>query len=221
MSKDRLVFAPSTKQYEKSQLLRENLDPNPIVQFNKWYQNAIASGESLPESVTLSTASLPSGRVSARVVLFKELDLRGFIVFSNWHTSKKNADIRSNPQAALTFFWKSLEQQVRIEGHTEFISQDESLEYFRTRPRESRIGAHASPQSQPVLSRQALDDKVGLARQKFEGVEDIPLPEGWGGLRIVPTEIEFWQGRANRVHDRFTYKRENEDSEWAIERLAP
>ncbi|KAK9362010.1 hypothetical protein V1504DRAFT_450133 [Lipomyces starkeyi] len=221
MNKERFIFAPATKQYTKYSLSRSSLQSNPLTQFNTWYSQALESGEPLAESCTLSTASLPSGRVSARVVLFKELDRRGFIVYSNWQTSKKAFDVKSNPRAAITFFWKVLERQVRVEGSTEFVTPEESLAYFRTRPRESQIGAHASPQSQVVKSREELEQYVQEAREKFKDVEDIPLPEGWGGMRIVPDEIEFWQGRDNRVHDRFSYTRENEESQWKIERLAP
>ncbi|KAK9369795.1 hypothetical protein V1509DRAFT_619133 [Lipomyces kononenkoae] len=221
MNKERFIFAPATKQYTKYTLSRSSLHPNPLAQFNTWYGQAVESGEPLAESCTLATASLPSGRVSARVVLFKELDNRGFIVYSNWRTSKKAMDVKSNPRAAITFFWKTQERQVRVEGITEFVTPEESLAYFRTRPRESQIGAHASPQSQVVNSREELDQYVQEAREKFNGVKEIPLPEGWGGMRIVPDEIEFWQGRDNRVHDRFSYTRENEATEWKIVRLAP
>ncbi|KAK9465952.1 hypothetical protein V1512DRAFT_271879 [Lipomyces arxii] len=221
MNKERLIFAPTTKQYLKSSLTRSDLQANPLIQFNSWYSEAVDANEPIAESCTFATASLPSGRVSARTVLFKELDPRGFIVYSNWSTSKKAMDIKSNPSAAITFFWKGLERQVRIEGHTEFITPEESYAYFKTRPRESRIGAWASPQSKIVQSRDELDRLVDGIHAKFEGVEDIPLPKGWGGLRVVPEEIEFWQGRPNRVHDRFSYTRENENSEWKLERLAP
>ncbi|KAJ8103785.1 hypothetical protein POJ06DRAFT_7059 [Lipomyces tetrasporus] len=221
MNKERLIFAPATKQYTKYTLSRSSLDPSPLTQFNTWYGQAVESGEPLAESCTLATASLPSGRVSARVVLFKELDKRGFIVYSNWQTSKKAMHVKSNPRAAITFFWKNLERQVRVEGQTEFITPEESLAYFRTRPRESQIGAHASPQSQIVASREQLEKYVRETSEKFKDVEDIPLPDGWGGLRIVPDEVEFWQGRANRIHDRFSYTRDNEASQWKLERLAP
>ncbi|KAK9449208.1 uncharacterized protein V1518DRAFT_417408 [Limtongia smithiae] len=223
MNKERLIFAPTTKQYTRASLTRASLSPDPLLQFHKWYSEAVAFPEPIPESCTFATAQLPSGRVSARVVLFKELDSRGFIVYSNWATSKKNRDVRSNPHAAMTFFWKGLERQVRVEGRTEFITHEESLTYFRTRPRESRIGAWASPQSQAVGdgSREALLALVSEQTAKFDGVEDIPLPEGWGGLRIVPDEIEFWQGGEFRIHDRFSYTRENEGAQWEIRRLAP
>ncbi|KAK9453240.1 hypothetical protein V1511DRAFT_87890 [Dipodascopsis uninucleata] len=221
MNKDRLIFAPPTNQYEKSSLEKESLDSDPLKQFNIWYNEAVRVKEPLPESCTLATASLPSGRVSARIVLFKELDLRGFIIYSNFSTSKKNGDIRSNPKAALTFFWKSLERQVRIEGTTEFISTEESVTYFRTRPRDSRLGAWASPQSQPVESRDELESKFNQISNKFQDIEDVPLPENWGGLRIIPEEIEFWQGRHGRLHDRFVYRKVDGGDSWKIERLAP
>ncbi|KAK7208063.1 hypothetical protein BZA70DRAFT_244604 [Myxozyma melibiosi] len=221
MNKERLIFAPATKQYTRAHLTRASLNESPLLQFNAWYKEAVEANEPIAESTTFSTAQLPSGRVSARIVLFKELDKRGFIVYSNWRTSKKSRDILSNPHAALTFFWKGLERQVRVEGKTEFVTPEESYAYFKTRPRDSKIGAWASPQSQPVESREVLDELVEEKKEQFKDVDDIPLPEGWGGLRIVPLEIEFWQGGMNRVHDRFTFTRENEDSEWEVNRLAP
>ncbi|KAK9383889.1 uncharacterized protein V2V93DRAFT_23985 [Kockiozyma suomiensis] len=221
MNKERLIFAPATKQYSKAHLTRALLNDSPLLQFNKWYSEAVEAKEPIAESTTLATAHLPSGRVSARVVLFKELDKRGFIVYSNWKSSKKARDVLSNPHAALTFFWKGLERQVRVEGRTEFVTPEESYAYFKTRPHDSKIGAWASPQSQAVESREELDKLVAEKTEKFKDIEDIPLPDGWGGLRIVPLEIEFWQGGMNRVHDRFTYTRENEESDWNVKRLAP
>lgn len=173
--------------------------------------------------MTFSTASLPSGRVSSRVVLMKELDKDGsFVIYSNWGTSKKSRDVESNPWVALTFFWKELERSVRVEGVAERIPVEESQIYYDTRPRDSRIGAWASPQSQPVENRQELDDLVEKYKKKFEGVEKIPCPPHWGGLRIRPVEWEFWNGRPNRVHDRFSFTRESVESEsWGVKRLAP
>lgn len=168
----------------------------------------------------LSTAHLPSGRVSARTVLMKELDKYGsMIVYSNWQTSKKAKDIATNEYVALTFFWKELERQVRIEGTCERLTTEESQIYFDKRPRASRIGAWASPQSSAVESRQQLDEFVQEQGKRFEGQEHIPCPPFWGGLRIRPLEWEFFQGRTNRVHDRFTYTKQGD--EWIIQRLAP
>ncbi|KAK9473008.1 uncharacterized protein V1510DRAFT_415766 [Dipodascopsis tothii] len=221
MDKERLIFAPSTKQYTRATLSRLALNPDPVEQFHGWFDEAKTQNVSLYESCTLSTAQLPSGRVSSRVVLFKELDKKGFIIYSNWGTSKKSKDIKSNPHAALNFFWRELERQVRIEGRTEFVTPEESQAYFSTRPRDSQIGAWSSPQSSVLGSREELDGLVEASAEKFKDVETIPCPPFWGGLRVIPYEIEFWQGRPSRVHDRFTYTRESEDAAWTLSRIAP
>lgn len=191
-------------------------------QFQNWFAEAKHKGVALPEAVNLATAELPSGRVSSRTVLFKELDKDGsLVVYSNWGPSKKARDVRSNPHAAVTFFWPDLERQVRVEGVTEFMSNEESQIYFDTRPRESRIGAWASPQSKVIESRDELDKLYDEQVEKFKGQEKIPCPPHWGGLKIKPLEWEFWQGRPGRVHDRFTYTRDSSDTEsWTINRLA-
>lgn len=193
-----------------------------MQQFQQWFAEARNKGVALPEAVNLATAELPSGRVSSRTVLFKELDTDGsLVVYSNWGTSKKSRDVKSNPHAAVTFFWPDLERQVRVEGVTEFMSNEESQIYFDTRPRESRIGAWASPQSQVVESREELDRLYDVQLKRFENVEKIPCPPSWGGLKIIPLEWEFWQGRPGRVHDRYTYTRNSPKSEsWSINRLA-
>ena len=179
-----------------------------------------------PETVCLSTASLPSGRVSARIVYLKELDASGFVIYSNFGTSKKSANLESNKWASLTFWWRELERQVRVEGVTERLSREESQVYFDTRIRGSRVGAWASRQSQVLEGREELEGWVKEVEGRFEGSEEIPCPEFWGGLRIKPVMVEFWQGRESRLHDRFHYekvegKTEGEDGEWKIERLSP
>lgn len=193
-----------------------------MQQFQLWFAQARNQGVALPEAVNLATAELPSGRVSSRTVLFKELDKDGsLVVYSNWGTSKKSRDIKSNPHAAVTFFWAELERQVRVEGVTEFMSNKESQIYFDTRPRESRIGAWASPQSQVIQTREELDELFETQVERFKDQPQIPCPPHWGGLRIKPLEWEFWQGRPGRVHDRFTYTRDNVETEtWSINRLA-
>lgn len=197
-------------------------------QFKNWFAEAnAAQGVAIPEAVNLATASLPSGRVSSRTVLFKELERDGsLVVYSNWGTSKKSRDIKSNPHAALTFFWPDLERQIRVEGTTEFMSNEDSQVYFDTRPRASRIGAWASPQSESVQTREDLDALYEEQVARFKDQEDIPCPPHWGGLKVKPLEWEFWQGRPGRFHDRFTYTRESaeedsSDSVWTIKRLAP
>lgn len=183
-----------------------------------------------PETSTLSTASLPSGRVSARVVYLKELDPHGFVVYSNFGTSRKAADLATNPWASLTFWWESLERQVRVEGKATRLTREESQVYFDTRARGSRIGAWSSRQSSVLTPREdegddgrkELEGWVKETEERFKDEEQIPVPEFWGGLRIVPESIEFWQGRESRLHDRFLYTRKAEGSdEWTLDRLSP
>lgn len=222
-----LIFAPETYQYEKGSLHESQILQSPIAQFHQWFEEAkslVTQGDSLiPEATTFSTARLPSGRVSSRIVLLKELDERGYVVFSNWDNSKKSHDIRSNAYASLTFFWPHLQRQVRVEGLVEKISRDESVTYFNTRPRGSKIGAWASPQSQTLSAREDLEKLNKQYEDKFAELKDdeIPCPDYWGGVRIVPLEVEFWQGRPSRLHDRLTFRRESEADPWTISRLGP
>ncbi|KIW12863.1 pyridoxamine 5'-phosphate oxidase [Exophiala spinifera] len=232
--------APSqAAQFSLSRLHRSDLSSDPFLQFHSWFTHAQLRG-SVPETVTLSTASLPSGRVSSRVVYLKELDERGFVIYSNFGTSRKAADLATNPHASLCFWWKPLERQVRVEGVCERLTPEESQVYFDTRARGSRIGAWASQQTsvlKPLPSRREgeqndddddndgrleLENRVEEVSRRFEGQEQIPVPPFWGGLRIIPDVIEFWQGRESRLHDRFVYTRQARDGgEWKIERLSP
>jgi pyridoxamine 5'-phosphate oxidase len=191
-----LINVPDRTQYTRGSLDLDQLDPSdPIKTFTKWFEYARTSGlVTSPEAVTLSTAHLPSGRISSRTVLMKKTDLRGFIIFSNFQTSKKSRDLATNPRAALNFWWEHLERQVRVEGTTERLTPEESQGYASTRPRDSQLGAWASPQSSVIKDREELDDKVQAVHERFEGVQDIPVPPFWGGLRIVPDVVEFWQG---------------------------
>ncbi|KAJ9644577.1 pyridoxamine-phosphate oxidase [Coniosporium tulheliwenetii] len=210
------IFAPGgtndslqAQQYTKGSLDIHQLDPNPVTQFHTWFSHARDSGVYQPETVTLSTAALPSGKVSARMVYLKELDDRGFVIYSNWGTSRKAADIKSNPYAALTFWWHEIERQVRVEGPASGSSR-----------RSRKIGAWASQQSSVLKSREELEERVRDVEARFEGKDEIPVPEFWGGLRVVPEMVEFWQGRESRLHDRFRYTK-GEDGGWRIDRLSP
>lgn len=187
-----------------------------IEQFTRWWNEALNSEIDEANAMTLATAT-KNGMPSARIVLLKGFDKNGFVFFSNYK-SHKAKELDENPHAALTFFWKELERQVRIEGVVEKVTEQESNEYFFSRPEGSRIGAWASPQSEVIENRQLLDDNV----QKFSALfrSNIPRPPHWGGYRVIPAVIEFWQGRSNRLHDRLRYTR-SENSNWKVERLAP
>ncbi|KAK5560815.1 pyridoxamine-phosphate oxidase [Exophiala xenobiotica] len=238
-------------QFSLSRLRRSDLCPDPFTQFHSWFTSPQLRGH-VPETVTLSTASLPSGRVSSRMVYLKELDSTGgFVVYSNFGTSRKSRDIASNPYASLCFWWKPLERQVRVEGTCQRLTPEESQVYFDTRARGSRIGAWASqqtsvlePQPRPQNKNKAngttetteeeaeeeaddddgrldIENRVKEVEKRFEGQEHIPVPPFWGGLRIIPEAIEFWQGRESRLHDRFLYTRMDDSEGWKIERLSP
>jgi pyridoxamine 5'-phosphate oxidase len=199
-------------------LTRDKVDPNPIRQFQKWVDEVRATGLSEQDatSMTLATANRDC-RPSARIVLLKSFDDRGFVFFTNYQSQKGN-ELNENPHAALLFYWPGLWRQVRIEGEAEKTSAAESEEYFQSRPLGSRLGAWASNQSEVVENRETLEARFAELQQRFG--EDVPRPEHWGGYRVKPNSIEFWQGRDNRLHDRLRYRRE-EDGGWVIERLAP
>ena len=193
------------------------VDPDPIKQFQRWFHEAIASGMKLPEAMTLSTTTR-EGTPSARVVLLKHVDQRGFIFFTNYE-SRKGSDLADHPRAALVFYWPQFDRQVRIEGTVTKTSLKESEEYFQMRPRGSRIGAHASAQSSRVNSREELERRFTELEQLYDG-KDIPCPPNWGGYCVHPERIEFWQGRENRLHDRILYER-MQTGGWSLSRLAP
>ncbi len=198
-------------------LSRSSLDPDPIRLFEQWYTAAIETALPEPNAMTLCTVD-EGGQPYVRTVLLKLFDREGFVFFTNFE-SRKARQIDRNPQVATLFPWVALARQVQITGRAERIPTAESLRYFATRPRGSQIGAWSSPQSQVITSRSLLEAKVAEMKQRFAHGE-IPLPDFWGGYRIVPSRIEFWQGRESRLHDRFLYTREG-DGSWRIERLAP
>jgi len=191
-----LIKVPDRTQYTRGSLDIDQLHPSdPLKTFASWFGYARSCGlVTSPEAVVLSTAHLPSGRISSRTVLMKQADSRGFIIYSNFETSKKSRDLASNPRAALNFWWEALERQVRVEGTTERLTSEESQLYASTRPRASQLGAWASPQSSVIKDRRELERRVEDVHQRFQEVKDIPVPPFWGGLRIVPDVVEFWQG---------------------------
>jgi len=193
------------------------IDPDPIKQFRSWFDDAVAAGLPLPEAMTLATAT-SSGRPSARVVLLKGVDETGFVFYTNYRSAKAR-DLDSNPQAALVFYWPQLDRQVRIEGTTQRTSTEESQAYFKTRPRESQIGAWASPQSDVISDRQFLEQRV-IELEQLYCDRDVDCPEHWGGYRVKPNRIEFWKTRPGRLHDRILYERDPGGS-WRMSRLAP
>lgn len=204
------------RNYSLNRLDEESVDPNPLKQFEIWFEEALSSQIKEPNAMLLATCG--SDHVPAiRAVLLKIFDERGFVFFTNYNSAKAN-DITENPNVALEFLWLDLQRQIKIIGKAEKISTAESLKYFMSRSRESRLGAWVSDQSRVISSRQALMMQIEKMKAKFAQGE-IPLPDFWGGYRVVPEKIEFWQGRENRLHDRLLYTRSAQ--RWTISRLAP
>jgi pyridoxamine 5'-phosphate oxidase len=204
-------------EYKLQTLNEADVESNPILQFGKWWDEAMKSEIDEVNAMTLATAS-PDGKPSARIVLLKGFDEKGFVFFTNYE-SNKGLELKNNPQSSIVFFWKELQRQVRIDGITTKVSDEESDTYFASRPEGSRIGAWASPQSKVVPAREELENKYAAYDKQF-AEKNIPRPPFWGGYRIKPLAIEFWQGRPNRLHDRILYTLEKDNS-WKIERLAP
>jgi pyridoxamine 5'-phosphate oxidase len=194
-----------------------SIERDPLKLFQNWLDDAVAAGIHLAEAMTLATAT-PGGKPSARLVLLKQADVDGFVFYTNYQ-SMKARELDANPQAALVFYWPQLERQVRIEGTVERTTSAESDAYFKTRPRESQIGAVASPQSSVVASREVLQDRVDELEKLYEGRE-VDRPAHWGGYRVRADRIEFWKGRPGRLHDRILFERQT-DGSWDISRLAP
>lgn len=203
---------------QPTQLTKAAVDPDPIRQFEKWFQELSVHGVNEQDSISMTLATAATdGRPCTRIVLMKSFDERGFVFYTNYNSRKGN-ELAGNPRACLLFYWSPLWRQVRIEGPVEKVTEAESEEYFDSRPVGSKIGAWASEQSHPVESRTALEKRFGEFDQKFGG--DVPRPPHWGGYRVKPEVIEFWQGQENRMHDRLRYSR-RADGNWLIERLAP
>ena len=202
------------KEFLKSGIVRDDLDSNPIIQFSVWFSQAMEADIIEPSAMSLATAD---DVIGIRTVLLKYFDDRGFVFFTNYG-SEKSRQIEKRPQAAILFPWLALERQVKIIGSVERITKLESLKYFTSRPKGSQLGAWASEQSSKISSRSVLIDQFTSMKKKFSKGE-IPLPDFWGGYRVIPQSIEFWQGRENRLHDRFIY--ENHNDGWDISRLSP
>lgn len=195
----------------------ENVDANPIDLFRRWFDAAVASGSRLPDAMTLATAT-KDGMPSARVVLLKQFNDDGFVFYTNYNSNKAK-ELEENPRAALVMYWTVLDRQVRVTGTVERVSDKESNEYFQTRPRESQIGALASPQSEVIAGREVLERKYAELDELYRN-RQVERPEYWGGYILKPERIEFWQNRTGRLHDRILYERDSPGS-WSIHRLAP
>ncbi|MGN6562180.1 MAG: pyridoxamine 5'-phosphate oxidase [Thermomicrobiales bacterium] len=204
-------------EYRLTGLSERDVDPDPVRQFEQWLETAIAARLPEANAMTLATAT-PEGLPSARTVLLKAFDERGFVFYTNYE-SQKGQELAANPRAALLFYWAALERQVRVAGTVARVSREESLRYFHSRPAGSQLSALASPQTRPVHDRAVLEARLHELEQRYP-VGDIPLPDSWGGYRVAPALFEFWQGRPNRLHDRLRYSRTPAGA-WAITRLAP
>jgi len=203
--------------YKKHKLDEKHVLNNPIKQFEKWFEEALVSAVMEPTAMNLATVS-KSNTPASRIVLLKDIANDGFVFYTNYQ-SNKGKELEENPQAALTFFWPELERQVRIQGVVEKVSKEKSEAYFKSRPRESQIGAWASPQSAVIADRKILEDREKQLSDRFAKNEDLPKPEQWGGYLLKPLAMEFWQGRPSRLHDRLIYTLETNN--WKISRLAP
>ena len=213
-----LDVANLRREYLRAALTESDVEPDPLRQFERWLSDAVRAELPEPTAMTLATADA-RGHPSARIVLLKRVDADGFVFFTNYE-SRKGGELAARPEAALLFYWVELERQVRVEGTVGKVAAADSDAYFATRPVDSRIGAWASPQSRIISGRTWLEREFSAARERFAAErEEVPRPPYWGGYRLDPMSLEFWQGRSSRLHDRIRYRRE--DAHWRIERLAP
>jgi len=212
-----MSIADLRQEYGSAELVESDAAADPLKQFARWFDDALRAELPLPNAMTLATADA-GGRPSARVVLLKGVDAGGFVFYTNYE-SRKAHELAVNPYAGLVFLWTQMERQVRVEGKVEKVTAEESDEYFDSRPLGSRLGAWASPQSMPLPSRLTLASKVAAVMLRYGTAP--PRPPHWGGYRVRPDAIEFWQGRPDRLHDRLRYVKQEQDGSWRIERLAP
>jgi len=217
MTIEKEILENLRQEYRLEKLSENEVAKSPVLQFNKWFKEALAANLHEPNAMTLATTSIDR-KPSARIVLLKGFDEKGFVFFSNY-LSAKGKEIAKNPVVALVFYWGELERQVRIEGTVEKLSKEESDRYFQSRPKESQIGALVSQQSQVIPNRTDLENKWAEAQSHFAD-KIVPKPAYWGGYLVKPTLVEFWQGRQSRLHDRIVYKKADKQT-WKISRLAP
>jgi pyridoxamine 5'-phosphate oxidase len=206
------------REYTRADLLEKDILPDPIQQFDRWFTDATNAAITEANAMSVATADAATGGPSVRVCLLKGFDERGFVFYTNY-ASRKGRELAANPRAALCFYWQPLERQVRIEGTVEKVTREESEAYFHSRPIGAQIGAWVSHQSETLASREELDAREQELLRKFAG-RTVPLPPSWGGCRVIPTKMEFWQGRPSRLHDRIEYVR-TADGKWQIRRLSP
>ena len=211
-------IADLRQNYTLAGLDKTDVDADPIEQFKLWFQQALDADLVEPNAMTLATAT-HDGKPTARIVLLKGVSDRGFVFYTNYE-SQKGQQLIANPYAALVFLWDKLERQVRIEGKVEKLASEESAEYFHSRPKASQLGAWTSDQSRVIPNREVLELKQAQLQEKYSDDTEVPLPPHWGGFRVVPSRIEFWQGRPSRLHDRLVYDLQT-DGSWQIERLSP
>jgi pyridoxamine 5'-phosphate oxidase len=212
------TIADLRREYARARLDEQDLAADPFVMFAAWFAQAVETALPEPNAMTLATAA-PDGTPSARVVLLKAVDAAGFVFFTDYR-SRKGVELAANPKAALVFHWQELERQVRVVGSVSRIPDAESDAYYRTRPLGSRFGAWASEQSAVLRSRAELEGRLAAVEARHPD-GDVPRPSHWGGFRVSPVEVEFWQGRESRLHDRLRYRRAGGDDSWMVERLSP